>query len=283
MADSPFTRSSRAAVTAVVRAHTSSISDSRAAALAVVGFPADFIYDTRGAVGVVVKPYLSTQASRAAAVVVALGEPEDPTVKVWSFTLDGHDFFGIRLATETLVYDFSTESWAVWGSGYDAQWAGMTVLPWQASLPMEEQYGSRVLVGDSLTGTLYFMAPEEAADDYFLFTGNEGDRPFRRVVYGQITLRGRDYVPLNGVEITGSTGHLLRDASDVVTLSSSDDAGKTFNSHGGLKVEPENPYMRLDWYSLGSMTAPGRLIKIEDYGALVRIDGMDTPDGQAED
>jgi hypothetical protein len=63
-----------------------------------------------------------------------------------------------------------------------------------------------------------------------------------------------------------------------LTLYTSDDAGKTYDDHGLVTVEAGNFDAEISWYSLGQMTAPGRLFKIVDNGAVARIDGLEMND-----
>jgi hypothetical protein len=63
-----------------------------------------------------------------------------------------------------------------------------------------------------------------------------------------------------------------------VNLSISDDAGVTFDDMGNIVVNMGADYPELSWYSLGQITAPGRLFKITDDGAIARIDGLEMND-----
>jgi hypothetical protein len=50
------------------------------------------------------------------------GRIQNPKMRAWTFTLDGHDFYVLRLGMDlTLVYDVSSEQWVDWdafgGSG----------------------------------------------------------------------------------------------------------------------------------------------------------------------
>jgi hypothetical protein len=65
-----------------------------------------------------------------------------------------------------------------------------------------------------------------------------------------------------------------------ITLSISDDAGITFIDVGTVTVTEGTYRPEIAWYSLGQIQAPGRLFKLVDDGALVRIDcfEMNDPD-----
>jgi hypothetical protein len=44
---------------------------------------------------------------------------------------------------------------------------------------------------------------------------------------------------------------------------------------GVLTIQEGDRSFRLEWQSLGSMRAPGRLFTISDYGAMRRVDGLE--------
>jgi hypothetical protein len=67
-----------------------------------------------------------------------------------------------------------------------------------------------------------------------------------------------------------------------VMLEISDDAGVTFDDMGTVTVTAGDTSPELSWYSLGQITAPGRLFRITDDGAIARIDGMEMNDPDDE-
>lgn len=213
--------------------------------------------------------------------VVGRGRVSPRFLRAWTFTLDGHDFYVLHMPTETLVYDLSSERWHVWGSDDAALWRGWLGRQWITNLPTAQNYGSNIVVADDSRSTLYFLSPEDAVDDSGNFDIDE-PRPFKRVLTGQVTLRGRSWTPCNGVSIMGSVGQLLNETYNTVELETSDDIGVTYVSHGTCEVVDGDPLARLEWLSLGSMTAPGRLFRVTDYGALVRVDDLSTVDEDAE-
>lgn len=210
---------------------------------------------------------------------VVKGVVERPRVRAWTFTLDSHDFYIFQTINETLVCDLSNGRWYIWGTGSLDRWRVHTGISWQRSLAASTVYGSNIVAGDNILGTLYLLDPEGSADEHP--NSSFANIPFRRVVVGQIALRGRASVPCWGIEIYGSIGEQSSADYVSVTLYTSDDRGHTFDSQGTQDISVADYSARLDWLSLGQMQAPGRLVMVEDYGALIRIDGMETPDAES--
>ncbi len=247
--------------------------------LAVINYPSEEVQQFQASAQVVEKRDTDAKVFQAFAMVVVRGLPEWPVCRAWTYTLDGHDFYVLNLVTETLVCDLSQQppAWFSWGTGDSALWRGWVGKQWVAKLPNEDAFGTNMLVGDRVTGTLYFLNPQLPADDNPDFT-EDGTQPFRRVVTGQVIVRGRSAVPCFGVELTGSPPQLYDETLNSAELFVSDDRGGSYVSCGTITVE-ENAYdQRFDWLSLGSMFSPGRLFQIVDYGALTRIDDLETPD-----
>jgi hypothetical protein len=206
-------------------------------------------------------------------VAIVRGKIDDPSVRAWTFTLDGHDFYVLRLGdTETLVFDVSTEQWHVWGSGIRNNWLVSRGANWVGGNKFMPTYGSNVVVGSDLNGSLYFLDPEYDRDDS-VFTGND-PTPFRREITVQIPLRGYDRASVYEMQLLGSQGDLddpdLRD----IELRYSDDRGRTFVSAGVVSIPDQDFDARATWRSLGSFQAPGRVVTIRDTGALRRIDSI---------
>jgi hypothetical protein len=193
-------------------------------------------------------------------------------------TLDNHDLYFLQTINETLVCDLSNGRWYIWGSESADIWRLHTGIPWTRSLALASVYGSNIVCGDNVYGVLYILNPEGTFDQHPDAT--QADLPFRRAVVGQIALTGRASVPCWGVEVYGSVGEQADGAYVDVTLYTSDDRGHTYDSQGTLSVDAGDYNTRLDWLSLGQMQAPGRLIMVEDFGAMVRIDGMEMPDAE---
>lgn len=259
MALTPETRNSQSVVRSLIQFPTEYIRTSQATGRAVA--EADNV--------------LRTTQARVRAVVK--GRVDDPRVRAWTFTLDGHDFYVLRLGNiETLVYDVASGEWSVWGSSDSALWRAYDGVNWIGGRRLGSEFGSDVVVSDDGNGALYFLAPELTTDDD-AFSGADVPRPFRRQFTAQAILEsGYDFVACYGAQLFGSNGS---DAGDV-TLAVSDDRGSTYEDVSTLTIEEGELQFRLSWPSLGSMRAPGRLFRVTDYGALQRIDGMQMETGE---
>src|SRR5690606_14907332 len=65
------------------------------------------------------------------------GRVANPRVRTWTFTLDGHDFYVLRLGDqETLVYDVSTEQWVNWDSAGLPFWRPNVGMSWIGGTPL---------------------------------------------------------------------------------------------------------------------------------------------------
>lgn len=206
--------------------------------------------------------------------VLIKGRVDDPRVRAWTFTLDGHDFYVLHLgATETLIYDTHTGEWYNWGSGTSPLWNAYTGCNWIGGRKWALNW-SNVVCGDDGNGALYFLSPDDDADDDSLY-GSGAPRPFTRIATGQLVVKpGYASVPCYGVQVFGSIGARGEDDA-TVNLQVSDDRGYNYTDCGDIELDSENYTARLNWLSLGSMVSPGRLFKITDTGALKRIDSLE--------
>lgn len=219
------------------------------------------------------------QVTKAAVQVVCRGRPELSYVRAWTFTLDGHDYYVLQLQDITLLYDIHSKQWYNWGSVDRDLWRAQTGIDWNANLGRIAggTLGSTsVLVGDYAEGALYFLNTALNED-----TGPDGTEflPFKRVLYGQIPLRGHDYAECYGVELTGSIGEASGVSDTTVTLEYSDDVGHTYVNAGAVDIAPSQYTFVAQWLSLGSFKGPGRLFRITDWGVLGRVDSIDMYDG----
>lgn len=248
--------------------------------LTVFNFPTESIATQEAITNVVYRRDSTIQVQQAQALVLTKGRVEDPKVRAWTFTLDSHDFYVLRLGNfETLVYDIKTEQWYTWAS------LGSNVLPldtgisWLGGNRLAATFGSNILCTDDTIGTLYLMSPESPFDEGpldYLSTNR-----FDRIVQGQLPVRGYSSIPCFGAQVYGDIGQA--DETLTVTLETSDDSGFNYSSQGDISILPGEYKTRVDWRSLGSMTAPGRLFKITDDGAFARIDGLEVAsDGGSE-
>lgn len=272
-------RASQARVLAVVStpAEAAFVSQARAQAVASQAVNARV---SQAQVRAIVDSTMKVRVSQARVLAVCRGRVSDPKIRAWTFSLDNHDFYVLRLGnTETLLYDRYAEQWYVWGSGNSDLWKAFTGQNWQGGYKWAGE-GSNVLVGDDGNGSLYFLDPSRFYDDDSVF-GEETPREFMREITGQVGIRGVDSVPCYGVQLIGSVGEMTQSGLTAVTLYTSDDQGHTWDEHGTLTIDNGAYDARAEWWSLGSFNAPGRLFRVRDFGALSRIDYlemMDDPD-----
>lgn len=250
--------------------------------LAAGSHTADLVYARQSFLLVPAERPTTISARQAFLLVAARGRVADPNIRVWTYTLDGHDYYVIRLGNdETLVCDLSTKQWSTFGSGDGNLWRAYTGTNWIGADSVAATYGSNIIVGDDGNGSLYFLNPNADLDDDALL-GSETPRTFHRAVMGQITTRGYSAARCYGATLYGSVGsqETAGEELNAVTLSYSDDGGDTFTNAGTVSTEGADWNTRLTWRSLGSFRYPGRLFKVEDYGALKRIDSLEMEDGQ---
>lgn len=264
---------------------TMDINANQLRAVTLVNFPTPQIKANQLRSIVAFRENSTIQVNQLRALVVARGRTDQPHLVAWTFTLDGHDFYALRLGDKiTLVYDQSTQQWAEWGEDLpiggglmntDDRWMLSTGMNWQGMSNLAATMGSDIVAGDDTYGILYVLDPEED-EDYKGY--KEAFDPFTRVAQGQLTMTGRDSVPIWGVQLSGSVGQQWDGDLVNVELQSSDDLGNSYYSHGVQSIVQGNFDYRLDWNSLGAMDNPGRLFKVIDNGAMVRIDALDTYD-----
>lgn len=214
------------------------------------------------------------QVKQAPVLVAVAGRTDDPAVRAWTFTLDGHDFYVLRLGTsETLVYDMLTEQWYQWGTGSSSLWNVYHGENWIEGNSLGGRLGSNVLVGSDGNGALYFLNPDQDVDD-----GNAEERQqtsFLRRVTSQVPVRGYDQKSIYEVQLIGTIGEqAVENSLNSVTLSYSDDRGDNYLSAGVIDIPAGDFEARATWRSMGSFRSPGRMMRVEDFGALKRIDSL---------
>lgn len=251
----------------------------KASLLALVNFPTEFIDATFARFVPVVGQDIGFEATKANFVVVCKGRTAHPNIVTWTFILHAHEYYVIQTPHETLLYDFHAERWYNWGSGNDKIWNVQVGQNWNANLGalLASDQVSNVLAGDGTTSALYFLDPMLSED--YSSLGVEG-KPFQRVVTGQLVTRKiNDVQSLPCVDVMSSEGDTVTASNLSVELTYSDDRGHTYNSAGSLDVVLGQYSAALQWRSLGSFRAPGRLLRLTDFGGLRRIDDWTTPDG----
>lgn len=266
-------QSSQAQILAATSASVD-IQSSQALLLAAGIYPAESVETSQLQLMAAVDSSIDLEVSQVSLLVVGAGRVSDPRLCAWTFTLDGHDYYVLRLGTTTtLVYDTHSEQWYTWGSGSSYLWRAFTGTNWLGGLSAGSAW-SNVVVGDDGNGALYFLGPNSITDDHSL-TGEADPQPFVREVTGQVVLRGYGRTPCFGVELLASIGDQVDASFTSVNLLVSDDRGHGYVDCGSRSVIADTYDTRLDWRSLGSMSYPGRLFRIRDEGALKRLDGLE--------
>lgn len=212
------------------------------------------------------------RASQAVVLVAAIGRVADPKVRAWTFSLDGHDFYVLRLGTEeTLVYDTHSGQWSKWTSAGDGPWWPADGINWLGATSFANSMGSNIVAGDDTYGLLWFLDPRQGYDE-----GPVTAEPnyYRRLATGQVVHRRSSAIPCYEVFLTANLGDPALTGQEV-ELFVSDDAGHNYLSVGAITIEEDNYDQRVSWIGLGQITAPGRLFRLEDFGAVERVDSLD--------
>jgi hypothetical protein len=245
-------------------------------ALVVYNIPSEALAATQAGANVVLREESPVALTQANILAVVKGRVANPRIRAWTFTLDGHDFYVLRLGdTETLIYDMSTEQWVDWDSFDLPVWRPNTGITWIGGQALADTYGSSIIAGDDTWGLLWFLAPEQPFDDHADYLNATQEIQFERVVMGQLPNRGRGTLPCYVIFLTGDNyGITADDFVPGVTLEYSDDGGKTYDDAGTIELTVGNENQAYEWYSLGQIDAPGRLFKITDNGVFTRIDDM---------
>jgi hypothetical protein len=246
---------------------------SQTAARSLINFPSPFIETSQVISRVLPDRAIDIELSQGLVRAIVRGLVSDPRVRAWTFTLDGHDFYVIKAGQkETLVYDLSTGQWFVWGSGRSLNWDVVTGINWVGGNKFARNFGSNIVVGSAINGSVFFLDPVQVSDEASI-EGRES-QPFHRLVTTQVPLRGYNRVAVYEMQLLGSQGDLISPDLNGITLLYSDDRGQSYVSAGVVTIDDDDFDARATWRSLGSFQSPGRLIRIEDNGALQRIDSL---------
>lgn len=272
MALTPFSKASFGSVRVVAKASP----DLRIPALltrAVYNTPVQSQEISAATLRVVDKSSPTMRVSAGLVRAIIRGKIKNPRLRAWTFTLDGHDFYVLKLGTEgkTLIFDLSTGQWGQWSSGGEERWRASLGLNWRSARRVPAQYGSSIIVGDDSYGALWVLDPTYGLDEHLL----DGDPlTFPRVATAQIAATGRKAMPCFSAYLSASGGNSSTTPA-TVNLSYSDDAGHTFVTAGEISIVDAQYTQEFAWRSLGQIRAPGRLFQISDNGALARIDSLD--------
>lgn len=273
MALTPSIHDSQGAALGVVKSVTPSEHLSQARTLGIYNVPTTSMHAQQAKSLAVYNGTTPIHAQQAAVLAVCRGRIDNFNMRAYTVTIDGHDWYILQLGEEgTLVYDTTTQQWMQWGSDNSdlPNFRADTGLNWNAV----SNYGtnSDVVLGDNLTGMLYYFNPGQNYDGDAYDPKSTAVYKFTRALTGGIPNRGRGNIPCNFVFLTGDAGYGL--LGSTVTLNVSDDLGQTYVNCGSLPATTDYS-QDVTWYSLGSFGAPGRIFTISDDGAFERIDSLD--------
>jgi hypothetical protein len=209
--------------------------------------------------------------------VIVRGRIAHPEVRAWTFTLDGHDFYVLRLGdTATLVYDVYSEQWVEWDGHNLPFWRTSLGMAWLGGRALANTYGSDIVAATTHGDFCGFSIPTR------LMTMSRTRRlpvqqiPYDRMISAQVLASGRQAIPCYALFLSGDNyGLTAIDFTPEITLEMSDDQGRNFDTFETLTAEPDltvlNPYQ---WLSLGDITQPGRIFRFTDNGIFTRIDSL---------
>lgn len=201
----------------------------------------------------------------------AKGYVEKPHVRSWGFSLDGHDFYVLRLGVNsTLVLDLTTGQWSDWSGHNLPVWRAVCGQNWlgMGKTTADRLYGTNIVAGDDRVGVLWMLDPAKGVDDGP--AADVDDQPYTRTTTGAVPMTMRQTQRDGAIYLTISLGQPVVTGA-AITLRISDDWGKSYRDAGSITVEPSNYTQEIAWRSVGLIRAPGRLYQFEDQGAAVRI------------
>jgi len=229
------------------------------------------------------EPAPSARVSQLVVRAIVRGRIANPAIRAWTYTLDGHDYYVLRLGDDlTLVYDVYSEQWMDWADFESNVWSLSCGINWLGGNALAQNYGSNVVAGDDNFGIIWFLDPEQPYDQHPYSDNPVQTVYFDRIVMGQVVMTGREVMPCYALWLTTDMGDPAYSGAEV-SLSISDDAGQTFDDMGSIEITSGDYRPELIWYSLGQIEAPGRLIKIQDDGAITRIDSLEMNDPDDDD
>lgn len=195
----------------------------------------------------------------AALIVYNVTTPTESRTRAWTFTLDGHTFYVLDLGDEgTFCFDVITMQWCRFITDGYTGWNMRNGTQWQQD---------RIVAGDTLNGIVWELDPDAVLDD--------GWRDIDHTVTAIISLRTRIAVGCDALRVQASTGQLDDVNGTTMTLTFSDDQGKTWSRDYVIDLSEDAFSSEIAWRSLGSFAAPGRVFQITDVGGTIRIDGAD--------
>lgn len=278
MAIAPEIRAPQGGVLAAVRQSAHEERVPQLNALVAYNIPSLTLAATQANISVAFQQATVVAVEQAQILVAVRGRIANPRIRAWTFSLDGHDFYVLRLGDDlTLVYDLYSEQWVDWGDFAKDYWRPNLGINWAGGTGLAPEFGSNILMGDDTYGLLWFLDPVQPYDEHPDFLAPQQEIFFERITMGQVPIRGREVLPCYAAWLTTDMGQPAYVGAGV-RLEISDDAGVTFDDMGLVTITPGVNTPELSWYSLGQIVAPGRLFRITDDGAIARIDGMEMND-----
>ena len=240
---------------------------------AVANFPTEFLTASQAGVHVVAGKQAPIEVPQFRAFVYALGRPQNANTRAWGFSLDNHDFYVLRLGEDlTLVLDLTTGEWVPWDTLGRVTWRAHLGQNWFGAGAGNFFGGlaTNIIAGDDTYGLLWTLDPEQGFDDHPV--AELEPQYFIRSVTGGMAMRMRQATRLNAAFLTVSLGFPAPDGAAITMLISRDN-GRTWEDQGAVPLTTGGVNQELLWRSLGVVKAPGFLLRFDDTGATVRIDG----------
>src|SRR6478609_3629716 len=207
MAITPTQRIRQAQVEAV-GVGTPSVKVDQAQVIAVYNYPTESVLIDQGQVLGAITASITQKITQAQVLAVVKGRVDNHKVRAWTFSLDDHDFYVLRLGMRgTLVYDLTTNTWADWSSKDLNFWRAQTGMNWLGSdiASFNEGATGDAFAGDDTYGVIWGIVPEVGVDDDP--RGEDYDiQTYTRQVVGGTVQRGRDTRSVGAAYLTCSVG-----------------------------------------------------------------------------
>jgi hypothetical protein len=276
MVASVSVEASQGDIVSIYSATAAGIFASQGDVTAIFNFPSEQIDVSQTDIVFAAQSTSEVEVSQADVIAIFRGRDQNSLLRAWTFSLDGHDFYVLRLGSmSTLIYDVYSEQWIEWQGSDLPFWRLNCGINWIGGEALAAVFGSNAVAGDDFFGVIWFLNPEQPYDDHP--TNTTALQYFERITMGQMAVKGREVMPCYAAWLTTDMGAPAYEGAGV-TLLTSDDGGKTFDDHGLVTVTAGEFSPEISWYSLGQIGAPGRLFRIVDDGAITRIDGLEMND-----
>lgn len=240
--------------------------------LAGIKFPSESVEGSQLFVQALVTSDMAVRVAQLYVLAAVRSRSDNRKARAWTFSLDGHDFYVIRLGEDTtLVYDLTTERWSEWTSGTDTTWRAQAGLNWVGMTTTYLFSNTSVVAGDDTLGVLWVLDPERGYDETPL--GGE-ETEFTRKVTAFVPKSMRETERVGAVYLTASVGDPQLTGA-TISLRTSDDAGNSWQDHDTITAASADYSQEFVWRSLGLIKAPGKIFEITDNGASVRLDKLD--------